>query len=111
MIICIQNIKSINIFTEVIINNKNKIFEELLINSIKILKNYNAEYLLEFMENKNFILKNLDNRVYWHLLLEDNNSALYFDEGTFYINIEAGEMNHYNITDLKKNLKVIIYVF
>ena len=41
---CIQNFNSINIFTEVIINNKNKIYEELLTNSINILKNYNNEY-------------------------------------------------------------------
>ena len=36
------------------------------------------------------------------MLLEDNNSVLYFDESLlFYINIETGGMNHYNIYDLK----------
>ena len=106
---CIQNFNSINIFTEVIINNKNKIIEELLTNSINILKNYNNEYLFEFMETKSFNFEELDYR--WHLhkygtktymLLEDNNSVLYFQESIlFYINIETGEINHYNISDLK----------
>ena len=81
------------------------------------------------MEIKSFNLKNLDNHVYWHfyknnkinpyMLLEDNNSVLFFDEGIFYINLETGEMNHYNIADLKdfksykfctlENNKFIIY--
>jgi hypothetical protein len=78
------------------------------------------------METKSFNLEELDYR--WHLhkygtkafmLLEDNNSVLYFDEGIFYINIETGETNDYNITDLKdfkfysyctlENNKFIIY--
>ena len=126
---CIQNINSINIFTEVIINNKNKIFEELLINSINILKNYYAEYLFGFMEFKSFNLNKLNEDIYWYfqnnnrnnpyMLLEDNNSVLFFYNGIFYINIETGEMNHYNIIDLEKfkaynfcfleNNKFIIY--
>lgn len=126
---CIQNFESINIFTQVIINNKNKIIEELLTNSINILKNYNYEYLFEFMESKSFNFKKLEHHLYWNfhlydrinscMLLEDNNSFLYFDEGIFYINIETGETNDYNITDLKdfkfysyctlENNKFIIY--
>ena len=124
---CIQNFNSINIFTEDIINNKNKIFEELLTNSINILKNYNNEYLFEFMETKSFNFKELNYDLYWHIfgtkpymLLEDNNSVLYFDEKILInINIETREMNHYKISDLKNfkfynfcilgNNKFIIY--
>ena len=125
---CIQNFKSINIFIDVINNNKNKIFEELLANSINILKNYNYEYLFEFMEIKSFNFKKFEKQFNWsfnmnsinpYMLLEDNNSVLYFGEEIFYINIETGEKNYYRLTDLPnfssynfcilENNKFIIY--
>jgi hypothetical protein len=110
---CIENIKSIDICTEVIMNNKNKIYEELLTNSIKIFHKYKFEYLFDFMETTIFNLENnknncfryflSKNKINPYMLLEDNNSVLYFDSGIFYINIETGKTKYHSFDELSTN--------
>ena len=56
---CIQNVLSINIETDIIIKNINKIFEEILINSINIYEEYIIEYYFEYMETKMYNLESL----------------------------------------------------
>ena len=108
---CIQNVLLINIISDIIIKYRNILYEELLINSIEIFEKYKNEYFLEYMDTRTFNLEKIKtnnndikfnhnkNKVNPFMLLEDNNSVLYFGEGIFYINIKTGHYNYFKLSD------------
>ena len=129
----IFNIKNENLIKK----NENEIYEDIIKNSIKILKKYQRELLFEFMEINTlnykfkYNIKNNNYKIHYYnnfssnnipfMYIEDSDLILYFDKEISCINIKIGEIVNYfkipidysdkysiNITFLKNN-KFLLY--